>query len=234
MRTGSSLTIGSTGRVLATGGDGRWLSVLAGACSARWWWFGWIRSAPGGVRLAQPGSRGCFGWNGIADRQSAVVPSREFAGWHRSGRPCTWRVRSRSRGVWWCLHGRRRIWGLWSTADAERGCAASGCPFTVADEARVMVRYKLSALWNGVPTVFSDDPAIGPGLDDPNGAMVVVRVFQSALRDANGQPDPATMGMGGASSALHTGRPAISMCRTSCASNSRGPPWARLSFRAWS
>ncbi len=193
LRTGSSLTIGSTGRVLATGGDGQSYSVVGGGLPAPG------GGGSGGSVLLQAASvlrnQGVVDVSGGTGSQIVNLPSFLAAN-SQGGIGADGLVRMESPqpitgGV---------VVPAWTAADlgplvdsdTRTGLRSIWLPVTVADEARVMVRYELSALWNGVPTVFSDDPAIGPGLDDPNGAIVMR--FQSALRDANGQPDPATIG----------------------------------------
>ena len=76
--------------------------------------------------------------------------------------------------------------------DARSGLRSIWLPVAPPDHPGILVRYELDLLVNGTPVRYSDDPAIGPGLDDPNGAIVAR--FQACGRDASGQPDAARRG----------------------------------------
>lgn len=193
LRTGSSLTIGATGRVLATGGDGQSYSSLGSGLPTPG------GGGSGGSVLLQVASllrnQGVVDVSGGTGSQLTNLPSF-VAATSQGGAGANGLVRMESPQP---ILGGLSVpaltaadVGLLGDSDARTGLRSIWLPVTVADEARVMVRYELNALWNGVTTVFSDDPAIGPGLDDPNGPIVMR--FQSARRDANGQPDLATIG----------------------------------------
>lgn len=76
--------------------------------------------------------------------------------------------------------------------DQRSGLRSVWLPVAPPAHPGILVRYELDLLVNGTPVRYSDDPAVGPGLDDPNGAIVAR--FQASGRDALGQPDPTRRG----------------------------------------